>query len=200
MIKLTSRNVIFNGSLFVKYDTVIGFMASEWVWEWSRFLILSPSWPYTQNVAQLNWYFHSFSQKTWLFVNDFKHRLIIYCWKSFFVIINNSRSLPQNKALFGSDLPKKFRHFAQKNVPIILSLSSRRDDTIMMKRLRGSDLHRGWSSKVVVFPCSSSTTAVVVTRLHDHKQLYFTANKATCNYFSIFLFIPNGACSTMKLQ
>ena len=33
------------------------------------------------------------------FANDFKYRYIIYRWKVFFFVINNSRSLPQNKAL-----------------------------------------------------------------------------------------------------
>ena len=37
------------------------------------------------------------------FANDFK-----YCWKEFFAMIKNLRSLPQNKASFGSDQLVKF--------------------------------------------------------------------------------------------
>ena len=44
----------------------------------------------------------------WLFTNDTKHKQIIYRWKVFFITSLNSRSLPQNKALFGSDLLVKF--------------------------------------------------------------------------------------------
>ena len=47
-------------------------------------------------------------EKMWLFANDFKHKQIIYFWKSFFVTSMNSGSLPQNKALFGSDPLTKF--------------------------------------------------------------------------------------------
>ena len=39
---LTSKNLIFNGSLFANSETVIGFMATKWVWEWFWILIPSP--------------------------------------------------------------------------------------------------------------------------------------------------------------
>ena len=71
----------------------------------------------------------------WLFVNEFKHRQIIYRWKAFFVISINSRLLPQNKAPFGSYQLAKFL-FAWKHVPMIQSLSSKNEETIVKKELR----------------------------------------------------------------
>ena len=38
------------------------------------------------------------SKEIWLFANEFKHRQIIYHWKSFFAMIMNLRLLPKNKA------------------------------------------------------------------------------------------------------
>ena len=35
----TSKNVIFNGSLFTKLETAIRFVTLKWVWDWSQFLI-----------------------------------------------------------------------------------------------------------------------------------------------------------------
>ena len=48
------------------------------------------------------------------------------------------RSLPQNKALIGSDQLSKLRHFAWKSVPTIRTLSSRTDGTIATRRSRGT--------------------------------------------------------------
>ena len=53
-------------------------------------------------------------------------------------MIKNSRSLPQNKALFGSDKLLKFLYFAQKSVPVIWTLSLQIEGTIMTRRLRGT--------------------------------------------------------------
>ena len=43
-----------NGSSFQGFEIAIGFVASKQVWEWSRILISSPGWLYTQNETQLN--------------------------------------------------------------------------------------------------------------------------------------------------
>ena len=48
------------------------------------------------------------------FANNFKHRQFIYFGKAFFVTSMNSGSLPQNKALFSSDLVVKFRMHEKK--------------------------------------------------------------------------------------
>ena len=108
---LTPRNMISNGDSFWDSETVIRFVASKWVWKWSRILISSPTWPYTQKEAQLNYHFHSFPRKMWFFVNKSKHRHIKSRWKSFFTMINNTRSLSQNMALFGSTQLSKSRQF-----------------------------------------------------------------------------------------
>ena len=80
---LTSKNKIFNESLFSNSDTTIGFLALKRVWEWSQIRISSPSCPCMQNEAHFNYQFHSLSWKMWLFTNNFKHRQIIHCWKYF---------------------------------------------------------------------------------------------------------------------
>ena len=49
------------------------------------------------------------------FANNFKHRQFIYFGKAFFVTSMNSGSLPQNKALFSSDLVVKFRMHEKKS-------------------------------------------------------------------------------------
>ena len=51
---LSSKNVFFKRSSFGNFETIIGFMASKKVFEWSQILILSPSWPYTQNETSFN--------------------------------------------------------------------------------------------------------------------------------------------------
>ena len=48
------------------------------------------------------------------------------------------RSLPQNKALFRSNLLSKFCHFVRESVLIIWAFSSQTEGTIMMKRLKGT--------------------------------------------------------------
>ena len=50
-------------STFTNSETAIGFVALKWVREWSQILIPSPSWPYKQNEATLNWYFSQFVSK-----------------------------------------------------------------------------------------------------------------------------------------
>ena len=107
----------------------------EWVWEWSRILILSLNWPCMQNETKCNCQFYNLSQKMWHFANDFKHRQIIYRWKAFFVTRINSESLSQNKVLFGSYLLANFL-FAQKCVSMIRTLSSGNKDTTLKSSLR----------------------------------------------------------------
>ena len=114
IIKFILRNVIFNGSSFAKSKTAIGFVASTRVWEWSQFLISSPSWSCIQNKAKINLIIYRIYRKTWLFANYSKYKHIIYCWKLFFNTSMDSRSLPQNKILFGSNQLARFCHFAQK--------------------------------------------------------------------------------------
>ena len=53
----------------------------------------------------------------------------------------DSRSLSQNKALFGSDLLTKFWHFARINVSTIRTLLSWMEGTIKTKWSRGMDWH-----------------------------------------------------------
>ena len=48
----------------------------------------------------------------------------------------NSRSLPKNKTLFGSDLLVKFFIFAQKYMSMIRTLSSEMGDIILKRRPR----------------------------------------------------------------
>ena len=58
----------------------------------------------------------------------------------------NSRLLPQNKALFGSDPLAKFVIFVQKYVLTIRPLSSETDSTILKKELRKI----GWDPELVM--------------------------------------------------
>ena len=53
-IKLTSRNMISNGSSFQNSETAIGFVASKRIREWSRILISILGCLCTQNEAKLN--------------------------------------------------------------------------------------------------------------------------------------------------
>ena len=99
---------------------------------------------------------HRQSQKTWLFTNDFKHRHIINRWKSFFSTSMNSRSLPQNEALFGSDSLAKFATFVQKSMSMIWALSSRTEGTILTKRPCWAWWHQRspskWPKKAISLP------------------------------------------------
>ena len=60
---------------------------------------------------------------------------ILYRWKEFSIISMNSASLPQNKALFGSNPFVKFL-IAQKYVPMISALSSETEGSILKRELR----------------------------------------------------------------
>ena len=137
---LTSKNVIFNERSFANYEIAIEFVALKRVQEWSRILYLSLNWPYMQNETILTHIFHNFFQKMLLFVNDFKNRRIIYCWKAFFTTNMNSRSFPKNKALFGSNQLIKFP-FVGKCVPIIRSLLSENKHTIVKRSSCWSSNH-----------------------------------------------------------
>ena len=123
-------------------------------WHWNEFRNGLGSWfwvsigPTPKMRQRLNEQFKDCLKKMWLFTNDSKHRYIIYRWKSFFTMSIDSRSLPQNKALFGSNLLAKFCHLAWKNVQTIWTLSSRTEDTIMMRRPRGIDWHPNWPPKL----------------------------------------------------
>ena len=98
-------------------------MALKRIREWSQILISSLSWSCTHNESK--WQFSRFvSKKCDFFDNGIKHWQIICHWKVFFTTSMNSRSLPQNKALFGLNQIAKFRlhvntcqwsgHFRQK--------------------------------------------------------------------------------------
>ena len=80
-----------------------------------------------------------FLEKCDFFANDSKHRQIIYHWKLFFATSLYSGSLPQNKALLGSDQLSKFCHFARKHVPLIRAFSSQMEGTITTRRSKGTD-------------------------------------------------------------
>ena len=129
IIVLTSKNVIFNGSLFANSENSIGLVASKWVKEWSWILIQSLGWPCTQNKTNFNCNFTDYLKKRDFFVHDFKHRQIIYRWKAFFITSMNL-SVPQNKAPFGLDLLAKFFIFSQKYMSTIRAFSSGTEDTI----------------------------------------------------------------------
>ena len=102
-IELTSRNVISNGSSFQDSKTAIRFLASKQVRKWSRTLISSLCWPNTQNEAQFNWYFlDSIEKRDFLQMNP-NIGILYIIGNHFFATINNAKSLPQNKASFGSD-------------------------------------------------------------------------------------------------
>ena len=58
--------------------------------------------------------------------------------KYLFGMSKDSRSLPQNKALVGSDQLSKFCQFAHKSIPMIQALSSRTKVTIIMRMSRGT--------------------------------------------------------------
>ena len=62
----------------------------------------------------------------------------------------NSRSLPQNKVMFGSDPLAKFILFVQKCMLIIRVLSLGTESTILMRRLRWSCWHPDLLWKMVV--------------------------------------------------
>ena len=123
-IMLTSKNVIFCGSLFANYETTIGFMASKQVRGWPRILILISGWFCTQNETTLINNCHSSSRKMWLCANDTKCKHLICFEKYFFLISTTSISLLQNRAPFGWDLIEElqlhgiacewFEHFRQK--------------------------------------------------------------------------------------
>ena len=102
IIVLTSKNTIFNWNSFANSEIAIEFVMSKQVQIWIWILILSPSLPCTHNKATLIDIFHSLSWKKYLFANYFKHTRIIYRSKAFSSNMN-SRLLPQNKALFGSN-------------------------------------------------------------------------------------------------
>ena len=71
-----------------------------------------------QDTIKLTFFIVFLEKCDFFFANDSKHRHIIYPWISFFSMSLDSRSLPQNKVLFGSGQLSKI-HFAQKSVPMI---------------------------------------------------------------------------------
>ena len=98
-IGLTSKNTIFSGSSFTKFETGLKTspkMVSDSDSE-SRLAL------HAKLDKAFNCQFHKLSRKIWLFKNNFKHRHIIYCWKAFCATSMNSRSLLQNKAPFDSN-------------------------------------------------------------------------------------------------
>ena len=89
-------------------------------------------------------------EKRDFFANSTKHRHIIYRWKEFFVTSMNSRSLPQNKTLFGLDQLAKCVASAQKSMPTIQALSSRTEGTLLKRKLCWTRRHQGSPSKIVI--------------------------------------------------
>ena len=78
----------------------------------------------------------------WLFINDTKHRHIIYRWKWNFSMSMNSRSLSQNKASFGLDQLIKFCHFAWKKCADYPSTFVASGATILNGMLKWVDWHQ----------------------------------------------------------
>ena len=110
-------------------------------------VVLIPD-PYMQTRQRLDSQFTDCLEKCDFFVNESKYRHIIYYWKSFFTTSIDSRSLPQNRAPFGSNQLSKFCYFAWKYASLIRALSSWTKGTIMTRRPQGIDLHPKPSSKV----------------------------------------------------
>ena len=65
--QLILKNVIFNGGLFDKFETAIGFVALKPVWRWSRISISSPNWPHAQNETKIKLAIYILSRKVWFF-------------------------------------------------------------------------------------------------------------------------------------
>ena len=81
-------------------------MASKQVRYWSQILISSSDWSWMQNKINFNWQFNLEKYNFW---NVTELRQIICHCELFFVTSMDSGSIPQNKALFGSDLNAKPR-------------------------------------------------------------------------------------------
>ena len=103
--------------------------------------------------------------------NGTKYKHIIYHWKAFLATSMDSRVLPQNKALVGSDQLSKFHHFARKSMSTIQAL---------LLWTEGSIVTRGWKELVgiknrrtTICCCKSVAFPRSDTRLH-HRVLAAT--------------------------
>ena len=135
----------------------------------------------------------------WLFANGLKHRQNIYRWKEFFITCMNSRSLPQNKALFCS-YQLAMSLFARKCVQTILSLSLENGSTILKRELRwvGWDQEpfakTGWRIMfgrrefVGKLPCTPSTP-----------PSYLGSHQVSCWGFATIWIVSASACNPRKL-
>ena len=104
-MRLTSKYELFNCSSFGNLETSSGFVTSKRVWEWSRILIWSPCWPYTQMETNFNW---QFSLKKSDFRNFTKHRKVTCYCEAFFFKCMNLGSLPLKSSPIGLDQALKF--------------------------------------------------------------------------------------------
>ena len=96
----------------------------------------------------------------------------------FFSTSMNSRSLPQNKTLFGSDPLAKFVVFVQKYVPTIWALSSRIEGTILKNKLTWVDWHPIWPSKLARECCALPEPTVATVQV-SHLAVWAAAKPAT---------------------
>ena len=116
------------------------------------------------------------------FVIDFKHRKIIYRWKVFFITSMNSRSLPQNKALFGSDQLTIFLFYTKMcadNLSIFYRNIGYHFEKVVEMGLLGP--------RVVVKLVRGRRSTVVNTRLchtsimHHHRHIWASSELGSAN-------------------
>ena len=100
------------------------------------------------------------------FANDSKYTHIIYRWKLIFTMSMDSRSLPQNKASFSSDLLTKFCHFTQKSVSMIRELPSRTEATTVTRKVCWAFWYQGWPPKLTEDRRSSRESWPLLYTLH----------------------------------
>ena len=127
-IVLTSKKVIFNGISFDNSETAIEFGLSKKVWEWSHILIQSPNWPTARKKRQTLTVNFTICLEKYFFQTTLNIGKLYNVGKYFFVMSMDSRSLSQNKALFGLDV------FARICVLTIWALSPAMEGTVLKRR------------------------------------------------------------------
>ena len=99
----------------------------------------------------------------WFFATNFKHRQIIYCQKAFFVMSMHSRSFPQNKVSFGSNLLASFC-FCTKMCVDDSCTFVRMEGTISKRKLRWTSWDPEPPSKLAIGRCSTVVNTWLCTR------------------------------------
>ena len=95
----------------------------------------------------------------------------------------NSRSLPQNKPLFGSDQLAKFVVFAHKSVSTIQVLSSQIEGIIMMRRPRGIGWHLETAVGMAKYGGTMSWSHDLCTNDHCRQWRCLGGWEARANHF-----------------